>query len=235
MRRLNHTAEYRNLVDLLRLQPGRSVVDARARADEMPSLVREQIGPRGTLVCCAFADRPLKELSEIDGVNPLMAYPNSLPLPNQRFHGALLHNTDGMTGLARPLSELARVTLPGARVLVSFTDWDVRSSELNDAQQVMVQALKLGPLQSGEQFIEQMSSARRGYSSWAFDAYLLGIKGQDGAPRYDYDWRSLMREQLRRRQQFTPTQIVRMVDELTADKQATVSVSRYLALGTRSR
>ncbi len=235
MRRLNYIPEYSHLTELLNLQPGRSVVDVRARDDEMPQLLTGSVGSRGTVVCCAFADRPLQKLSAIKSVKAIMAHPGALPLPAHRFHAALLNNTDLMPSLTRPMKEMKRITIPGASVLVTFTEWKIELPSASTAELEMLESLNQGPAESGLSFMSQISTHRDGFKTWKFDAYLIGSNNPAARMRYEYDWRSQLRNHLKLRKHLSAPAILALVARIDASEDASVFISRYMALGTRSR
>ena len=235
MRRLNYIPEYSHLTELLNLQPGRSVADVRARDDEMPQLLTSSVGPRGTVVCCAFADRPLQKLSAIKNVKAVMTHPGALPLPTHRFHAALLNNTDLMPSLTRPIEEMKRITIPAASVLVTFTEWKIELPSASTAELEMLESLNKGPAENGLSFISQVAQHRDGFKAWKFDAYLVGSNNAAERMRYAYDWRSQLRNHLKLRKHLSAPTILNLVAHIDASEDASVSISRYMALGTRSR
>lgn len=235
MRRLNHTAEYSRLADLLRLQPGQVVVDVRARADEMPGQLVQRTGQRGLVVCCSFADRHLKALHKLTGVRAVMAHPGQLPLPDGRVHAALLRSTDMLLSVEHAVREMERVTLPGAKVLVTYTEWCVELPDASERERELLDLLSVGPAADGLHFLAGMERQQRGFTGWQFDAYLLASSRPHESARFGYCWRSLLRAHLGRHQQLTAPEILSLIRRLEKHPKAQVSASRYLALGTRQR
>ncbi len=233
------TREWHAALDTLELRAGEVFLDAQAEADPLLLLAAERVGPRGRTVGCQFGARRLaatQAMVDASGVRVELqpASPLRLPFRDALFHGVVLRSTMGLRNVKAACAELWRVAKPGARVYLRHTDWHIHLPRVTADERAMISALQGAGARDGWFFFEQLQALHSRYSaSWQemrFDVFDATNRDGRTRTRYDYDWRSLLEEDLRRLNRFEEAEITALLDRLSAARGARVIAERFVAV-----
>lgn len=224
------------------LREGELFLDAQTEADPMLALAHQFVGERGRSVGCTFGTKTLEQaqlmIAELDlpRVEVQLAAPYGLPFRDEMFHGLVLRHTNGFTRLGPALSELRRAAKPGARAVAMHTEWEISLPRATEAEQEMIDAVSASSVLDGEHFLREFQTfcqGRPGFREMRFDVYAIANRDVRAKTRYDYDWRTLLRDQLLRTRRYTAREILDLIERLIDARGARVVVERYVAFGIK--
>lgn len=240
MRRNDFSLEYFSLVSLLELRPGEVVLDAQSEPDALLPILYHEVTERGRVVGMAFGQHTFKQVrQQLDkmGLHKVELYPRHPTRPEFRselFHAVVLRTTLGLPNLERPLAEMRRIAKPGARCIARHTQWTLKLPRASELEEEMMAALQPPCCEDGRDFFRRFESfTPKAWRDVRYDVFTIATRDPRASTRYNYDWRTLMRDQLLRTRQYTPRQILDLIDRLEHTRGAKVVVDRYLALGIK--
>jgi hypothetical protein len=150
------------------------------------------------------------------------------------FHAIVLRNTQGLMNFERPMLQAERALKPGGRIVARHTQWDVQLPKASDKELEMIETLAPRSASGGTDFFHRFEKiASRGWREVRYDVYTVATRDPRGYARHDYDWRTMLRDQLNRTRSFSPRETLDLIEKLEATRGAKVSIDRYLALGIK--
>lgn len=242
MRKNDYTPEYFSLVSLLDLRPGDLFLDCQVEADLLLPIAHSEVTDRGRTIGMAFGAetigrvQKMLEKHDLDQVEIVAAHPAvAIPFKDELFHAVVLRHDLGVRRLDIAFNEMWRVSKPGARVVARHMEWSVKLPRATEHEERMLQSLRAPGVADGKEFFERFKAAApRGWRDVRMDVFTIATRDPRANTRYNYDWRTLMRDQLQRQRVYTPRDILSLIERLEDTRGAKVVVDRYLILAIKS-
>lgn len=242
MRRVDQNPELLTMAALLNLQSGDLVLDAQTEPDLMLRFIHDRTGSFGRALGMAIGRETFSkseaqaEKWSLRGIEVELGHPAThlQNFDNDFFHAVVMRNTQGLMNLERPLTQVERILKPGGRIVARHTQWDVQLPKATEKELEMIQTLAPRSAADGNDFFRRFETvAPKGWREVRYDVYTVATRDPRGYARHDYDWRTMLRDQLNRTRSFTPRETLDLIERLEGTRGAKVSIDRYLALGIK--
>lgn len=230
------------MVGLLDLRSGEMMLDAQTEPDLLLRFAHDRTGTYGRAVGMCFGQETSNEVEaqlerwNLEGIEMMIGHPSKpIQLPDFSCSGVVLRHTQRILKLEKVFLHLAKVTMPNGRVLVRHTQWDVKLPKATEREQEMLDSLTSPGCDDGKDFFERFAGLdySRMWRDVKYDVYTVASRDPRAACRHDYDWRTMMRDQLGKARVFSPREMLDLIERLQATRGARVTVDRYLALGIK--
>lgn len=242
MRRVDPNPELLTMAALLSLQNGDLVLDAQTEPDLMLRFIHDRTGSFGRAMGMSIGKETFArsegqvEKWGLRGIEVELGHP-ATHLQNfdpDFFHGVVLRNTQSLVSLERPMMQVERILKPGGRVVARHTQWEVQLPKATEKELEMLETLAPKSVENGNDFFHRFERIpERGWREVRYDVYTVATRDPRGVARHDYDWRTMLRDQLNRARAFTPRETLDLIERLEDTRGAKVSIDRYLALGIK--
>ncbi len=240
MRRIDPNPELLNMVGLLGLRSGDTMLDAQTGDDLLLRFAHDRSGDFGRAVGMCFGQETVAAVQEqlerwdLQGIEMMVAHPSQpIQLADNSCNGIILRHTSRLVNLENVFANLMLITKKNGRIVVRHTQWDIHLPHATEREQEMIDALASPGCRDGKEFFHRFSEVDRG-RSWRevrFDVYTVASRDPRASTRHDYDWRTMLREQLGAARSFSPREMLDLIERLNDTRGAKVTVDRYLALG----
>ena len=230
------------MTSLLNLHSGDLVLDAQTEYDLMLRFVHDRTGSFGRAVgLCAGRTTGEKVHEQLEkwnlkGIELVLGHPAThlQPFDDNFFHGVVVRNSQFLMNLERPLMQVERITRSGGRVVVRHTEWDVALPKATEKEKEMLETLKPKAYTDGNELFARFERIpARGWREVRYDVYTVATRDPRGSARHDYDWRTMLRDQITKARIFTPRETLDLIERLENTRGAKVSIDRWLALGIK--
>jgi len=230
------------MVALLDLRNGEMMLDSQSEADLLLRFAHDRTGTFGRAVGMCFGQDTVNAVGEqtrrwdTEGIEMMIGHPSQpIALPENSCSGVILRHTNRLLNLEPVFFNLIRVTKSNGRVLARHTNWEVKLPKATQQEEELLAALNSPGCTDGKNFFNQFANIDYG-RSWRdvrYDVYTVASRDARASRRYDYDWRTMMRDQLGKSRIFSPRQMLDLIERLQNTRGARVTADRYLALGIK--
>lgn len=230
------------MVGLLDLRSGEMMLDSQTEPDLLLRFAHDRTGTYGRAVGMCFGQDTVNEVEEqldrwnLEGIEMMIGHPSQpIALPENSCSGAILRHTNRLLKLDPVFMNLARITKSNGRVLARHTQWDVNLPKATEREEEMLQALGSPGCEDGKDFFNRFAALDfgRAWRDVRYDVYTVASRDPRATCRHDYDWRTMMRDQLGKARVFSPREMLDLIERLQGTRGARVTVDRYLALGVK--
>ena len=242
MRRIDPNPELLNMVGLLGLRNGEMLLDAQTEPDLLLRFAHDRTGTYGRAIGMCFGQDTVNEVEDqidrwdTEGIEMMIGHPsNQIALPDSSCSGVILRHTQRLLKLDSVFTNLTRVAKPSGKVLVRHTQWEVHLPKATEREEEMIASLTSHGCSDGKEFFARFEALDYGrvWREVRYDVYTVASRDARAASRHDYDWRTLMRDQLGKARTFSPREMLDLIERLQDTRGARVTVDRYLALGLK--
>lgn len=238
MKRNDTQAELYHAVSLLNLRPRECVIDVKTEPDKLLPIMNFFVTEHGRTVGASFgkaslqATRSMLDEESLDHVETVAAHAYSLPFRDGQFHAAMIRDTHGLTSPKQAIAEAHRIVRDAGRVLARHTQWEIDTPRMTDEDREMIAALTHPAYTDGLQFLRDFAApTNRWWSHLHFDCYCVTNRDVRDKNRHNYDWRTMLRDQLLKHPGFESKQIIEFISRLERTRGSKVRAERWMAVG----
>jgi ubiquinone/menaquinone biosynthesis C-methylase UbiE len=243
MRRNDLTPEWIALAQLLELRPGDTALDAQSDGDALLPILATEVTERGTCVGMTFGQQAFQKVQAqreeygMDEVEVVAAHPIQTPFRDDRFHAVVVRHTLGFPSLEPVVLEMSRITRSGGKVIFRHTEWNVELPEATEEELEMLETLKSRCCSGGRNFFARFEkfSQNHHWREVRVDVFTIAHSaGKSPSRRYNYDWRTMMKEQLVRTRRFETRPILDLITRIEETEDAHAIAERYVIMGIKA-